>query len=380
MPSVGSDLMFITPSMLISGTRACNSTGKFSKMFTESYHLETALQIYALRHRVHKPQTDQPCLVTFHAGPCTQVFFNEELKFLGARMSHEKTHLPNWTGLLGWSTKYHDGTSSSQFGPMDSERREWLEKALKAAFDGVEDPFKLMHKAVKEITDGRASAGLDLLDYTSDFPDCAEELDKVGALAVVLNLVKESDEHIVRRALEVLNMYLPNNPRVQLAAQLKYNALEVLKSAISRFSGNDEVIHSSLSAIGSLIRNVESLEKGFVRDKNIEFLVQIALESNIEHTVQKCVGILCFLYEKHELQSHIRELEKLAQSVYSRRGTVFGHESIQFWEIAARMSNIRGLSPTCLGLLKQRLEWIMARPKAERDDLSEEVRILSCSF
>jgi|LauGreDrversion4_2_1035121.scaffolds.fasta_scaffold33523_2 hypothetical protein len=294
-------------------------------------------------------------------------------------MSHEKTNLPNWTGLLGWSTKYHDGTSASQLGPMDGERRNWLENALKAAFDGVEDPFKLMHKAVNEILDGKISAGLDLLDYTSDFPDCADELDKIGALVVLLNLVKSSDENVVRRALEVLNMYLPNNQRVQLAAQLKYHALEIFKAVGSRFRGNDEVIHSSLSAIGSLIRNVDSLEKDFVRENNISFLVDAALESNFEQTVQKSVGIVCFLYDRHDLSSNLIEIENLARSIYSRRGTIFKDDSIQFWEIAARLSHVRGISPSISEMFRQRLAWIMARRVTERNDYSEEFQILSSS-
>ena len=299
--------------------------------------------------------------------------------FLLRGMAHEKSHLPNWTGLLGWSTKFHDGTSASQFGPMDAERREWLEKALTSAFEGVEDPFKLMHKAVHEISDGKISAGLDLLDYTSDFPDCAEELDKVGALSALIELVKSTDALIVRRALEVLNLYLPNNPRVQLAAGMKFDAMSVFKSAILRLREDDEVVHASLSAIGSLIRNVEPLEKGFVRDGNLEFVVEIATHSNVAHTVQKVVGIVCFLSERHDLLSHKAVIEKLTKAVYSRRGTLFDNENVQFWEIAAKMIQIPCLSPECSILFKDRLQWLKHLEGHAQEDFSEEIRILSSS-
>jgi hypothetical protein len=287
------------------------------------------------------------------------------------------THLPNWTGLLGWSTKYHDGTSSSQFGPMNAERREWLEKALTSAFDGVEDPFKLMHKAKQEIAEGKISAGLDLLDYTSDFPDCAAEFDKVGTLSAVISLVNSPDPLVVRRALEVLNLYLPNNADVQLAAGSKYDALSIFKTALTRFRSDDEIVHSALSSIGSLIRNAESLEKGFIRENNIDFIAEVAIDSIVEHTVQKVIGIVCHLSERHDLSLHISAIENLTRIVYSRRGGAFLNENVQFWEIAAKLSQIPSLSSDCFVLFRGRLQWLEGLSADAKEDFNEEIRILS---
>jgi hypothetical protein len=74
-------------------------------------------------------------------------------------MTHEQTTLPNWTGLLNWSTKFHDGTQKSQFSSLDPERREWLERALQSAYGGGESPQKIMTKAIDEISEGAARPG-----------------------------------------------------------------------------------------------------------------------------------------------------------------------------------------------------------------------------
>jgi hypothetical protein len=39
----------------------------------------------------------------------------------------------DWTGLLNWSTKHHDGTQTTRpdFKQMSKEERDWLEAAMK---------------------------------------------------------------------------------------------------------------------------------------------------------------------------------------------------------------------------------------------------------
>ena len=323
------------------------------------------------------PQTSKRSSVPRSISCPTMKQKQKDEKKTGAMSHDEKSHLPNWTGLLGWSTKYHDGTSASQLGPMDAERRRWLEKALTAAFDGVEDPFKLMQKAVSEISSGKVSTGLDLLDYTSDFPDCAQELDKLGALLAVLELVKSDDSLVVRRSLEVLNLYLPNNPPVQIASQVKYGALDLFKGVIGRFQRNDDVVHSALSTMGSLIRNVDFLEKGFLQEENLKLLVQIAELSDIEHTVQKAVSIMCHLSERHDTSRFAGLIERITIAVYSRRGSAFANDNVQFWEIAAKLKQIPGSTETCQSLFRQRLEWLLDLGDASREIYAEEIRILS---
>jgi hypothetical protein len=57
----------------------------------------------------------------------------------------------NWPGLLQWSTKYHDGTSPSEFKMMTDEDRAFIHKAMEEAFGKIEDPNQVMAEAIGQI-------------------------------------------------------------------------------------------------------------------------------------------------------------------------------------------------------------------------------------
>jgi hypothetical protein len=45
----------------------------------------------------------------------------------------------DWSGLLNWSTKYHDGTAPTKIQPLTDEEKLWLTEALKQyTFDDTE--------------------------------------------------------------------------------------------------------------------------------------------------------------------------------------------------------------------------------------------------
>ena len=285
-------------------------------------------------------------------------------------MTNEQTTLPNWTGLLNWSTKFHDGTQRSQFSSLDPERREWLERALQSAYGGGESPQKIMTKAIDEISEGRVSAGLDLLDYVSDFPDCAEDIDKRGALKPLIALISSPESGVIIRALEVLTLYLPNNPRVQLAAALRYEMMQKLRICIRTHATEPTVIHSGLSVMGATIRNVVPLENSFVKDGGCEFIVEIGSTSNDKSVVQKVCSILVSLKERHSLTENSDSISKMLERIYS--SDIFDRSDIQFWEIIASLcskSNVE--EKNLLRLIAQRLEWIgdQAEYDSEREIL-----------
>lgn len=271
-------------------------------------------------------------------------------------MSEEKSQLPNWSGLLGWSTKFHDGTSASQLGPMDHERRQWLEQALDSAFGGQEDPNKMMKKAVEEIHEGRISSGLDMLDYGSDMLECAENVDKVGALVVLIDLIKSSSSDVVVRSLNILSLYLSNNPRVQIAAAIKYELMIKLRETLSISLEDRSVTHAILSAFGALVRNVEVLENSFIRDKYIDALVSLAVETDDIVIVQKVVSLVASLGERHG-QEVLPFARALIERVHSVKGE-FDPSSIQFWEIASRLLFIEGVGREYSHLVKSRIDVI----------------------
>jgi hypothetical protein len=261
---------------------------------------------------------------------------------------------------------------------MDPERRKWLETALESAFGGQEDPNKLMMKAVGEIKDGKISAGLDYLEYTSDFPDCAENVEKVGALAVLVGLISSDDPLVVRRSLEVLNMYLPNNPRVQLSAALKYECLPAVKSAFERHIEDVEVLHMSLSVMGSLIRNVVPLEASFIRERNVQSLIDYARKTTNMKSLQKIVSIVSSLTDHKAMNELEDDIYSLVQYIYGNHMQKFRPDDIQFWEVASRLSQFGQCRVVCKDLFDIRISWIQALDTDSQSDYSSELEMLGC--
>lgn len=290
-------------------------------------------------------------------------------------MTHEKSHLPNWTGLLGWSTKYHDGTSASQFGPMDPERREWLEKALNSAFDGQEDPNQVMKKAATEIQNGKLSSGLDMLEHVSDFPDCVENIDKLGALKELVELLSSTDINILKRCTEVLNLYLPNNPRIQLAANLKYDCLNLLKNAIKAHSEDSVVVTGCLSTVGNLVRNVEPLERSFIKDGGVEFILDTVARTMTVGSVQKGFSLIYSLSTRHDLSQYRDMISETLCRVYS--SDRFSGQEIQMFEIMASVAGSCALDDNSKKALEVRRVWISSQESSVREDYETELGIIS---
>lgn len=285
-------------------------------------------------------------------------------------MTQQQPDLPNWTGLLNWSTKFHDGTSKSQFGPLDTERRRWLEAALSSSYESGESPPKIMAKAIEEISEGRISAGLDLLDYVSDFSDCAEEIDKRGGLEVLISLISSTDVRVVVRALGVLTLYLPNNPRIQLAASLRHDIVGKLKLAIVAHSDEISVIHSAISVMGATIRNVVPLENAFVKEGGCTFIVDIAMQSTDISVVQKVCTIITSLSERNSLADNSERISNLIERIYG--SGLFDPKDIQFWEIAASLWRAASFGPYIRSdSIAKRLSWIGEQEEyaTERDIL-----------
>jgi hypothetical protein len=289
-------------------------------------------------------------------------------------MTQERRTLPNWTGLLDWSTKYHDGTSASRFGPMDSDRRLWLEKALNAAFDGGEDPNQIMRKAVAEIQDGRISVGLDMLDHVSDFPDCAENIDTIGALMELINLLKSEDRNVVKRTCEVLNYYLPNNPKIQLSAAVKYNCISNLKSCLEERAQDNELISSFLSVLANVIRNVTPLENGFIREGGISFVSYIVRSRLTVGSVQKVCGLLLSLSQRHDLSSHKKEMEDMLFFVYN--SDALPKDNVQVFETLAGLVAWLGASDILRDAIRIRLGWIESLDLTQQEQFTGERDLL----
>jgi hypothetical protein len=230
---------------------------------------------------------------------------------------------------------------------------------------------------VDEIQEGRISTGLDYLDFTSDFPDCAENVEKVGALAVLVGLISSEDSLVVRRSLEVLNMYLPNNPRIQLSAALRYECLPALKSALKRHETNNDITHLCFSVMGSLIRNVAPLEGSFIREGYVSYIVRIAESTSDMKTIQKVISIVSSLANANDLKSTEAQLKAFVLHIYGNHGTSFTPHDIQFWELASRLSLICDFGTSCRDIFLIRKTWIQSQVKEVQNEYSTELEVLN---
>jgi hypothetical protein len=290
-------------------------------------------------------------------------------------MSHEKSNLPNWTGLLSWSTKYHDGTSASQFDPIDQDRREWLEKALNSAFDGQEDPNKIMKQAVVEIQEGRLSTGLDLLEHVSDNLDCAENLDSLGALKPLVDLLSNPDQKIVQRSLEVLNLYLPNNPKIQLIAATNHGCLDALKTTIEAHRTNNLVISLGISTIGNLLRNVIPLENSFLKDRGLRYTCEIVLTSFTPSVVKRSCNLMASLIRRHTISSSdVDVIRQLLVRVYETE--FFDKFDIQLFENVANLAGAVGMSDSLRQAVAERVQWIKSLETESQSEFNVELECL----
>ncbi len=241
---------------------------------------------------------------------------------------------------------------------MNPERRKWLEEALAASSEQVEDPFKIMNKAISEINENKVSAGLDLLDYTSDFLDCAPHLEKIGGTQALFKLLSSSDGDIVRRALEVLALYLPNNPVVQLASAFRYDGLTQLFQCAARHGSCNDILYSSLSCIAGLIRGIDRLEILFIEQEGPVVLLRVFGSNNNERVLRKILSIMNSLEEKIDLSEFV-------ESGYSK---AVAPDDIQYWELLATLASRECMLPVGL---KKRNEYIRGK-----DDFLNEFELL----
>jgi hypothetical protein len=253
---------------------------------------------------------------------------------------------------------------------MDPERRAWLESALNSAFDGQEDPNQVMKRAVVEIQKGRFSSGLDLLEHVSDFPDCAENVELLGGLKELVALVWNSDPSVVGRTLSVLNLYLPNNPKIQLAAALKHECLRALKAAVAANRDNAVIITLCVACIGNLVRSVTALENSFVRDGGITYLCELAAGSSVQSAVSKVVNLIFALRERCESSSDVDRVVVLVERIYD--GVSFDRKDIQLFESTAQLVVALKLGNRVGTQLKSRMSWIESQDPAAVGDYTTE--------
>lgn len=176
----------------------------------------------------------------------------------------------DWPGLLSWSSKYHDGTAPSKFQPLSAEDREFLENALQEAFSLIEDANKIMKEAAEQLqsperTDASIQTALEVMDKCCDDPDVARNVEKLGGLQPLLDLLSTHPGPLRVRACEILALLFSNNPLIQEAGY-KRGALPALFEIVKDATTSADDRSKAFRALVALIRHIEAYEVTFLRE------------------------------------------------------------------------------------------------------------------
>lgn len=174
----------------------------------------------------------------------------------------------DWPGLLAWSTRYHDGTAPSEFSTLTDEDRDFLYKAFEAAMGEVEDLNKVMEEAIRQTqapdrTNESIITALELIDRCCDDPDCARNVEKLGGIQALLDLLDTPHAGIRVRDMEILALLLANNPIIQKAAIDRGGMEKLMRLTRAAAAGTEERL-KSLRALAALTRGVPEFEAAFL--------------------------------------------------------------------------------------------------------------------
>ncbi|XP_048482177.1 hsp70-binding protein 1 isoform X2 [Plutella xylostella] len=174
----------------------------------------------------------------------------------------------NLQGLLRFAmeaTKIEDAPGESQIGPMDEERRKFLEEALKNLTVNVSE---VLREAIKVLANtevmhaiqlGQAlpeevqTAFDNLLDFTDNI-DMAVDFYKMGGFSIFPVCYGSENEKVRARASSVLGELCQNNPFCQSRA-LEFGLLNVLLSLVETEQGT--ALAKSLYALSCATREYE---------------------------------------------------------------------------------------------------------------------------
>jgi hypothetical protein len=192
----------------------------------------------------------------------------------------------DWPGLFAWSTKYHDGTKTSEFKMMTDEDREFLQKAMEEAFGKIEDPNQVMAEAIGQIkatdrTDASITTALEVIDKCCDDPDCARNCEKLDGLQPLLDLLETHRGSIGLRTCEILALLFSNNPNIQKAGASR-SAMEILLRIVKDSDAGSETRSKAFRAVVALVRQVEAFEEKFLRENDgIKIIISCADQSDL---------------------------------------------------------------------------------------------------
>jgi hypothetical protein len=225
----------------------------------------------------------------------------------------------NWPGLLAWSTKHHDGTQASEFKPLSDEDRQFLEAAMQEAFSHIEDPNQIMLEAVnliksEERTDATIITALEIIDRCCDDPDCARNAEKLGGMQTLIDLAQAKGGNIRVRTLEILALFLSNNPSMQEVG-LRRGFLEVFLGLVRNAAVGSEERLKAFRSLVALVRAVDENEDKFMKDEGgIKLVFECLGCGEDARTREKALNYVTSLGSRQRLQKEA-DADLLASAV-----------------------------------------------------------------
>jgi len=245
----------------------------------------------------------------------------------------------DWPGLLKWSMKYSDGTSTSNYKQMSDDDIKFIEGAIREAMSLAEDPYELVKEAIPRLNDNDpvvVQTSLRVIDSCLDSADIARNLHTLKATAPLIDLIWHEHEIVIHLALDILSMSLANNP----AFQMDVGKMDGLNNFLLRLShsSSDVIGVKTLGCISALIRNNRSLETQFVESDGFKVLCS-AIASTNEKFQQKALNLSAHLIREGVVSNAHVDCHDLVNTLIALLGDRnIGETGIQHGELCANLT------------------------------------------
>lgn len=258
---------------------------------------------------------------------------------------------------------------------MTPEDRAFLDKAFEEAFGHIEDPNKVMTQAldmIKDVnrTEAMVQTALEVIDKSCDDPDCARNAEKLGGVQTLLDLLAAYPSPIKTRTLEILALFLSNNPNIQEAG-VKRGALPIFSTIVRDAPVGSEERLKAFRAVVALVRNYEAFEQKFFEEEDGFSMVLscMALEED-PRTQEKAVSFIQNLTANGRFKDK-EDAVRISSALSALLGT--DGNGIQYRETLAQCSSalVQAFPESCIAILRPAVEARIQALKSAPDEGTE---------
>lgn len=184
----------------------------------------------------------------------------------------------NLQGLLRFAMEASDGPSSDyQPAPLDPERKEFLENALKSMTVNVTALLRSQIEILKDVENisesdvpAKLAAFETILEYVSDI-DMANDFHKIEGFLIFEPCLKSEHEAIRVNACDLIAELAQNNPYIQNVICTCTNLMPTLLNLIANDS-SEQVQVKAIYAVSCISRDSMVGYKNFLHHKGLEIL------------------------------------------------------------------------------------------------------------